>query len=397
MYTITGNKCQPGKFSATPGNKKGCEDCKAGQLAEHESSHNCTMSEKGAIVLGGGATSVPVPAGSYKTDCSDTNNEQTCTAFEQCPAGWMGHAPANMSCAKCEKGYSSTVGTPKDGCRTCAKGKFSDIEGLKACNNCPISRFQPQDVSPSTACIACPTGYKQDQEGQSFCEDPGGIKPTNCGDDEYWVPDKFPDKKLQAGCQDCPDGGSCIGAIGKEGIRALFGWSKCPNVNLTYSQCKFGAACNGAANAVLKGKFIDDTKDDFDPAMHDQNESCSFAYKNNSFLCSACADNFSHSGLGNKCDACPTPAANSAIAVAGVVAGIGGLFVYVLITLSDEGKIDPADGAKTIGLSYVQIISLLTTFPIAWPDIFVSIFRVGGAVGKRCCCCCWWCWWCWWC
>ena len=135
-------------------------------------------------------------------------------------------------------------------------------------------------------------------------------------------------------------------------------------------------------NEVLKGKYIDDTKEDFDPAMHDQNESCSAAYKNNSFLCSACADEFSHSGLGDKCDACPTPAENNAIAVAGVVAGIGGLFVYVLITLSDEGKIDPADGAKSIGLSYIQIISLLTTFPIAWPDIFVSIFRIGGAVGE---------------
>ena len=94
---ITGNNCQPGKFSATPGNDKGCEDCKPGQLAVNESSQECTMSDKGAIVLGGGATSVPVPAGSYKTDCSDTNNEQTCTAFEQCPAGWMGHAPAKLT------------------------------------------------------------------------------------------------------------------------------------------------------------------------------------------------------------------------------------------------------------------------------------------------------------
>jgi hypothetical protein len=86
--------------------------------------------------------------------------------------------------------------------------------------------------------------------------------------------------------------------------------------------------------------------------------------------------------LGDKCNACPAPAENNAIAVAGVGVGIGGLFVYVLITLSDVGKIDPADGAKSIGLSYIQIISLLTTFPIAWPDIFVNIFRIGGAVGK---------------
>ena len=102
-------------------------------------------------------------------------------------------------------------------------------------------------------------------------------------------------------------------------------------------------------------------------------------------MCAACANGFSHSGLGDKCNLCPAPAANNAIAVAGVFAGIAGLFVYVFITLSDEGKIDPADGAKTIGLSYVQIISMLATFPVDWPDIFVSIFQIGGAVGKLVC------------
>ena len=291
----------------------------------------------------------------------------------------MGHTPADTSCSECDAGYSSTKGTPKDGCRTCSKGTYSNQIGTEKCKVCAANTYQSQDSEPSTECIECPTGFKQEEEGESFCNDPGGIKPANCGDKEYWVPDK--EESNKAGCLACPPGGSCIGAIGKEGIRALFGWSKCSNLNLTYSPCKFGAACNGAANDLLKDKYID-AKKEFDPAMNDQNESCSAAYKNNSFLCSACADTFSHSGLGDKCDACPAPSENIAIAVAGVVAGIGGLLVYVLITLSDEGKIDPADGAKSIGLSYIQIISLLITFPIAWPDIFVSIFRIGGAVGK---------------
>ena len=198
------------------------------------------------------------------------------------------------------------------------------------CTACEPQFFQPQDLDPSTTCIACPAGFTQNEKGQSFCNDPGGIKPANCGDKEYWVPDK--EESNKAGCLACPPGGSCIGVIGKEGIRALFGWSKCSNLNLTYAPCKFGAACNGAANSMLKDKYID-AKKDFDPAMNDQNESCSAAYKNNSFLCSACADTFSHSGLGDKCDACPVPGENIAIAVVGVVAGIGGLFVYVLITL----------------------------------------------------------------
>ena len=35
---------------------------------------------------------------------------------------------------------------------------------------------------------------------------------------------------------------------------------------------------------------------------------------------------------------------------------------------------------QSIGLSFIQLISLLVTFPIAWPSIFVAIFQVGGAI-----------------
>ena len=379
-------KCILGQHQPEQGSTE-CSTCKAGQYQNNPGEKDCIVLDSGNIVVGGGSTTVNVPVGSFKTNCTGAI-EGSCKAFEQCPAGWVGNSPANMNCTACIRGQTSASGSPQGGCRTCAKGKFGETKGQKDCSLCPNSWYQPQDLNPSTECTACPVGYTQGQMGESSCVDPGGIKPENCGDDEYWVPDKFPDKdeKSQAGCVDCPAGGSCTGAIGKQGIRALFGWSKCPNLNLTYSQCKFGAACNGAINEILIGKYIDAESENFDPAMNDQNESCSVAYKSNSFLCSACADAFSHSGLGDKCDACPSSAENNGIAAAGVVVGIAGLFIYVLITLSDEGKIDPADGAKSIGLSYIQIISLLTTFPIAWPDIFISIFRIGGAVGECWCC-----------
>ena len=60
--------------------------------------------------------------------------------------------------------------------------------------------------------------------------------------------------------------------------------------------------------------------------------------------------------------------------------GILGIFAYIKITLSGGGKKDASDGVKSIGLSFVQIISLLTTFPIAWPAVFTSLFQIGGAV-----------------
>jgi hypothetical protein len=68
------------------------------------------------------------------------------------------------------------------------------------------------------------------------------------------------------------------------------------------------------------------------------------------------------------------------MAILGTLAGIVGLFALTAMNLSDKGKVDPADGAKSIGLSFVQVITLLTSFPIAWPQIFVNIFQVGGAV-----------------
>ena len=84
--------------------------------------------------------------------------------------------------------------------------------------------------------------------------------------------------------------------------------------------------------------------------------------------------------MGDRCDKCPELLDNITIAILGSLGGIIGLFIYIQITLSDKGKIDQADGAKSIGLSYIQVISLLATFPITWPDIFVSIFKIGGAV-----------------
>ena len=57
---------------------------------------------------------------------------------------------------------------------------------------------------------------------------------------------------------------------------------------------------------------------------------------------------------------------NIGVAIAGGLLGLLGIFVYIQITLSDGGHLDESDGAKSIGLSFIQLISLLITFPIAW-------------------------------
>jgi hypothetical protein len=219
-------KCNPGTYASSSG-KITCDACEDGTYQPETNATTCIAVKDGQVVAGGGSTAVNVPLGS-KIDASAPSG------FEACGAGTIGNTPPDGSCTQCVAGTSSTPGATT--CQACDKGKFNDKDG-EACRNCLTETFQ--DQSASTSCNDCPTGWQQPKEGESSCVDLGGIKPENCGDDEYWVPDKFPkkDEQSQAGCQDCPDGGSCIGAIGKDGIRALFGWSKCPNVNSTYSQC----------------------------------------------------------------------------------------------------------------------------------------------------------------
>ena len=179
----------------------------------------------------------------------------------------------------------------------------------------------------------------------------------------------------KSGCVACPSGGSCVGDITKSGIRTLFGWSQCPNnaLNLTYEQCIFGAACLGAKNDALKGKikkFKESNGDvaelGVDPALADNISACAPPYLEGGLICASCAPGYSHSGLGDKCDECPSDKDNTAVAVSGTILGLVGLIGYIQLTLSNAGKLEPADGAQSIGMSYVQVVSLLLTFPIKW-------------------------------
>ena len=119
---------------------------------------------------------------------------------------------------------------------------------------------------------------------------------------------------------------------------------------------------------ALQGKYYDNDNDNNDLAECTTNctARCNDAYVNNSLLCGQCAYDFSHDGLTGRCDRCPDASENILISIIGVIAGLLGIIIYIQITLSDGGHLDESDGAKSIGLSFVQLISLLVTFPIAW-------------------------------
>jgi hypothetical protein len=172
-------------------------------------------------------------------------------------------------------------------------------------------------------------------------------------------------------CVECPQGGSCSGSIVFEQVEAMFGWSSCTTTSKTktFARCMFPPACKGGANPALSGKYFNQETMDRDPALcvsENCTETCNTAYVNGSRLCGQCATHYSHVGLTGQCNACPPPGQNTGVAVGGVLAGMLCIFVFIQITLSDGGSLDESDGAKSIGLSFIQLISLLVTFPIAW-------------------------------
>jgi len=308
-------------------------------------------------VAKGGSASVIVPEGSKI-------NATAPSGFTTCPAGTKGSPTPDESCEDCPTGTSSTPGATA--CQACDKGKFNDKKGA-TCQECTPGTFQDQNTLPSSFCKACPTGYNNNVTGESSCQDEGFKKPSDCSEFEY-LNNAFTNKN-DWDCVTCPVGASCVGDITWSGVLAKFGWSRCHNNNAAFERCTFPAACLGGTNPALVGKyFLNDTKtiDLADCKSGNCTARCNTAYVNASLLCGQCAHGYSHDGLTGRCDLCPPVGENIGVAIGGGLIGILGLIVYIFITLSDGGRLDESDGAKSIGLSFIQLISLLVTFPIAW-------------------------------
>jgi hypothetical protein len=198
---------------------------------------------------------------------------------------------------------------------------------------------------------------------------------TECSDTEY--EDVSSSNPLVWQCASCPVGASCIGPIIWSGVKAKFGYARCktPHHPTKFEKCSFAAACLGGPNFDLKEKF------DSNISQIDNAEKCNIGYVTNSTLCSRCAPQFSHdNSLNARCDQCPPYDDNVALTVLGVIVTLVAIIAYIQLVLIDAGDLDESDGVKSIGLSFIQLITLLVTFPIAWPPLFVAIFHVGGTI-----------------
>jgi len=347
-------ECEIGKYMADSGSENKCKECSIGRFIAVVRGVSCEL----------------CLAGKYNDELGIDASD----GCKQCPIGT----------------YSIILGggALSSTCSNCGKGKFSNEKGSSICKECLINQYQPQESSPSSKCLNCPDGWQQLNPGQSFCSDLGYLKPSNCKDEEY-LNDTETDRTKHS-CVNCLVGASCKGDVALSGIVAKFGWSQCSKSGIRnssvkkFARCMFAPACLGGTNTALLGKFkINNDTNDL-AQCNDENctAQCNLlaGYATGSRLCGQCAPNFSQVGLTGQCNACPPPGQNIVVGIVGVVAGLVGLVVFIQITLHDGGNSDESDGAKLIGLSFIQLISLLVTFPIAWPPIFVAIFQVGGAI-----------------
>ena len=369
--------CLPG-FSQNEIGRLSCEICPAGKLQPDSGKSDCDLVPEGKIVGNGGSSWVTVPPGAFISDHCDSSNSD-CTPFKVCPAGRIGTRD-RLSCDACPAGYSSLRGS--EACRTCSKGKFNDKVDGAECQACRPGYFQPHEDKPMSFCYSCPAGWAQERSGESSCRSLGWLQKEDCSDAEYLDDINKTNPSLWK-CTSCPAGASCKGDIDWSGVHTLFGWARCkgqPHSNLLYNttdlfkRCSFAAACLGKENKLVESDFI------LPPNMT-REEKCSEGYLDPSRMCHACKSGYSHAGdLSGRCSKCPKNEENIAASTLGSFFGLIGLAVYLFMAISDGGQKDFGDALKMILLNYMQMLFLLTTFPIEWPEIFSVIFQVGGAI-----------------
>ena len=342
--------CPRGYIRALGENPLFCKPCTIGKYQNYEGKSECSN----------------CISGKYTYTLASNN-------CKLCPNGFIGNSNNMDTCIPCISGkYQNKKG--KTDCISCELGKYIAINGSSNCKNCPFGYYRSISVD-SNKCVQCGKNTYSNAE-KTTCITANWTEKHDCQEDQY-LDDSSLNKYLW-NCKNCPDGSSCRGNINATGIMSKYGWSRCPILDNTFEKCSFEAACQGAINVNLRGRI--DREGKLYTADVDYVESCHTGYKNDSVLCSNCENGYSISNLKGKCSKCPLEEINYTLASFGILGGILCVILYVKIILHDAGKVDVSDGIKSIGLSYIQITTLLSTFPILWPDIFISIFRVGGAV-----------------
>jgi len=214
-------------------------------------------------------------------------------------------------------------------------------------------------------------------------------------------------------CSDCLDGATCDPKYNNDehavivriqeaandnkfimnGLKAKYGyWRSNQNTSYTFIKCKFEAACLGAPNEKLLGKFRNEH--DADPAVQDHpemcnvnagyRETCLFPVENGKEikgrcrLCMSCTTETRRGYASPRCKRCPE---SNIIWVA--VAGIIMMLVFAVLLrlgLSMTGRKLHSSHQRRMILSYMQMNTLLATIGIKWPPAIYIMFEIQSAI-----------------
>ena len=194
-------------------------------------------------------------------------------------------------------------------------------------------------------------------------------------------------------CNDCPEGASCKGPKNWNDVKAKFGYWR-HETDLTkrseFTKCLFPPACQGDANAMFKGQFVNATGSD--PAIIDKPEGCAFDIgysikcEGNGAprcrLCSTCAIGYkrkTQDGMA-RCNKCPARVANIFLLISGIIVVVLLMYLLIRLHLQSGGKRTIAEMYQVVIINYLQLSSLTTGMDVPWPNVLGIVFEIQGVI-----------------
>ena len=330
---------------------------------------------------------------------TEQSSVDTLSEIRSCPSGWSQNQTGKQFCLPCLAGKSQPLigqaecsdckvgmhsfGTSKV-CLSCEKGTYMNKAGASGCIKCDPGMYTL--VANSIECKTCPIGRHKSTKGDGDCVDcsvglvansrrsecihPSWKTEYDCAEDEY-LDDNNVDKNEWI-CNTCPNGGSCIGPINASGIRAMFGWSRCPvlssivnstGVIVNFTEC-VGNGCLGAYNPGIKKSKLNDMKSNL-------TESCSVGHINPPSInlrCSKCEDGYVQVAATDKCEKCQSSKLSIVFIILAILISI--IFFILLIAFKMRGKGSKKAEHSTMKrtlLTHMQMVTIIMSLVVPWP------------------------------
>jgi len=167
--------CAAGYNMSTPG-QTACASCEPGQYAHLQGSLNCLSCPIGKFSGAGASTEcLQCQEGKFQDEtqqsiCKDceagfvsmSKQQSQCQA---CDGGKFASTGGLSVCSDCPRGTNSSQGQGSSFCPECIPGKYASTTARASCTVCGFGQYTPNNSS----CVACPTGFYNNQQEQSTC------------------------------------------------------------------------------------------------------------------------------------------------------------------------------------------------------------------------------------